>query len=526
MNMLEKLKKGTMESKIDRRGFMNKALLTGAGVAGAVAMPSVAVAKKPKRGGVLRLGSNGASTSTTFDPALFGDNWSFLLGETIFNRLTILNNDNVIEPELATDWTPSKDGMSWVVNLRKGVEWHDGSEFTADDVTFSLNRHIGPDSKSTAKGIVESWKTVKKTGKYQVTIILKTPDYDLPYILNQTRLLIVKNGTTDWMNPIGTGAYMMTKYNPGATFEAKRNPNYFKSDAGYFDAVQYIAINDDTSRINALLSGAVDVIREVPFGLASRIEKHSKYNVVKSDVGQYLCNDMNCKKGWTKDNNARLALKYGTDRQAILDIVLDGYGSIANDQPIFKGDALYNENIPQRTFDADKAKYYWKKTGLGNTEIAFDTSSGVYAGAVKQALVLAENYKKTGINLKINKNPADGYWSDVWGKKPFVANYWGRRSTSSITFANAYGTKSSGNSVGFSDEKFDDLLIKLKKEKNNTVRKEISGKMQKIIHEKGGVGIPVFYSILDASSTKVKGLEPHGVLALNNYRIAEKGWFE
>ena len=98
------------------------------------------------------------------------------------------------------------------------------------------------------------------------------------------------------------------------------------------------------------------MIREAPFELASRIEKHSKYNVVKSDVGQYLCNDMNCKTGCTKDNNARLALKYGTDRQTILDIVLDGYGSISNDQPIFKGDALYNENIPQRTFDVDKAR--------------------------------------------------------------------------------------------------------------------------------------------------------------------------
>ena len=526
MKTLVNLKETFNKSNMDRRTFMNRAVVTGASVASAVTIGQSASASAPKRGGKLRVASNGASTTDLFDSAGgTNNNWTFLLWNTVFNRLTYINNDNKLEPELATDWNVAKGGLSWVVNLRKGVQWHDGSEFTADDAVWSLMRHIAKGSKSNSKGQMSAWKEVKKTGKHQITIYLNSPDADTPYVLNQTGLAMVKKGTTDWRNPVGTGSYKVEKFEPGVRFVGKRNENYFKKDAGYFDSVEFIAINDDTARINALLSGAVDVIREVPFELASRIEKHSRYNVVRSDVGQYLCNDMQCKTGFTKDNNVRLALKYGTDRQKILDVVLNGYGSIGNDQPISPNDPLFNANIPQRAFDTDKAKYYWKKSGLGNTEVAYNTSSSVYAGSIKHAAVLQEGYKKAGINFKINNNPSDGYWSSIWGKKAYVANYWGRRPTSSTTFSNAYSTTSPGNKTGFSDEKFDSLLVQLKRETNESVRKEISGDMQVIVHEKGGVGIPVFYAVLDAGSTKVKGLDSHGIFGLNNYRIAEKGWF-
>ena len=383
-----------------------------------LALTGQSFANKPKYGGRLKIACNGASSTSTLDPLRFNDNWIFLLASTVFNTLNHMKGDKLVS-ELATSWEMSKDKMSWIVDLRQGVLWHDGSEFTADDAVFSLKRHIDPSMGSVLSGPLALWKDVIKLGKYQIKIILTAPDFELPYVLHTPVLSMIKKGTTDWIHPVGTGAYAIKKHIPGVVFSAEKHRTYFKKDAGYFDAVRYIGMNDDTGRINALLSGTVDIIREVPFELAGRVNRHSRYSIVRSDVGQYMINDMSVNYGWTKDHNARMAVKYATEREKIVNIVLNGYGSVGNDQPIYRTNPLFNADLQQRVFDADKAQYYWKKTGIGTNSVKIHTGK-VYAGAIKHCLVLQQSFAKAGINLEIVRHSNDGFWSNIWGKKNFV----------------------------------------------------------------------------------------------------------
>ena len=148
------LKKGAT-----RREVMSWLMASGATIAaagGLVSSASEVLAMTPKKGGNVRLASNQHGPADTLDPILFTQSIDYGRGRMIYNNLVRFNEDLTVGPELATEWESNPDATEWTFKLRKGVEWHDGSKFGADDVVYSLMRHLGKDSLSKAKVLVGS----------------------------------------------------------------------------------------------------------------------------------------------------------------------------------------------------------------------------------------------------------------------------------------------------------------------------------------------------------------------------------
>ena len=125
--------------------------------------------------------------------------------------------------------------------------------------------------------------------------------------------------------------------------------------------------------------------------------------------------------------NVRLALKHAINRQELVDKILFGHGTVGNDQPIGPSYRFYDGDIPQTTYDPDKAKFYLKEAGLDSLEVTLSAADAAFPGAVDSAVLYQDEAAKAGINLTVNRVPNDGYWSDVWLKAPFCAVYWGGR---------------------------------------------------------------------------------------------------
>ena len=145
------------------------------------------------------------------------------------------------------------------------------------------------------------------------------------------------------------------------------------------------------------------------------------------------------------NNDLRLALKYGIDREDMVKKILRGYGKIGNDHPVPEFDPFYAADIPQRPYDPDKAKFHFEQVGRHRADHARRSPTPRSPGAVDAATLYKEHLAKAGITLDVLREPADGYWSNVWMVKPFCASYWGGRPTADLMLSVAYKSDAAWN---------------------------------------------------------------------------------
>jgi peptide/nickel transport system substrate-binding protein len=222
--------------------------------------------------------------------------------------------------------------------------------------------------------------------------------------------------------------------------------------------------------------------------------------------------------------DVRQALKYSIDRQVIVDTVLSGFGSVANDSPIPPSSIYFNEELEQKSYDPDKAKFHLKKAGLSDLSVEIDISDAAFSGAVDTAVLYREQAKASGIDIKVNRQPADGYWSNVWMKKPWTASYWGGAATPDLAFTQAFESTAAWNEGFWKNERFDKLLVEARSELNEARRKELYGEMQVLVSNEGSVLIPMFASNVYAISTGIGHGQIEARWPLDTRRCCERWW--
>ena len=280
MHQFEKLQQALSEGRISRREFIRRAGALGLAAAIPTSLLTAeAQAAAPKRGGRLRQGIRGGNTSDNLFGGGGGDTHNVNTSWQVMNNLTEVTADGEIAGELAQSWEASADAAQWVFKLRKGVEFHNGKSLEAEDVIHSINVHRGEDSKSTGKGLVTAIQDIKADGKDTVIFTLNSGNADFPFVLSAYHFPIGPAGTTgaDWDKGIGTGPYILTDWQPGVRSASKRNPNYFKEGRPYFDEVETLHIADVAARVNALVSGEVDVIDEPDLKTLERMIEKSRH---------------------------------------------------------------------------------------------------------------------------------------------------------------------------------------------------------------------------------------------------------
>lgn len=481
-------------------------------------------AATPKRGGRIRVAGATAAITDTLDPAKMSNQTDYSRGTMLYNGLTSLDGSLTPQPALAESFD-TKDAKTWVFKLRKDVKFHDGKPLTPADVVFSVMRHKDAATASKAKALADQIDTVKASGANEVTVTLSAPNADLPVILGTFHFMIVKDGTTDFSTGIGTGPYKLKEFKPGVRSIAVRNEAYWKPGQPYLDEIEFVGIGDEGARVNALLSGDLDLAGSVNPRSVDRIKGTPGFSVFSTQSGQYSDLIMRKDMGPGANPDFILAMKYLIDREQMRKSVALGHAVLGNDQPIDPTNRFYFAGLPQRPFDLDKAKFHLKKSGIGEAPVPVIASpAALYS--VEMALVMQQAGQKIGLNLDVKRMPADGYWANHWLNSAVGFGNVNPRPSADTLLTLFFKSDAAWNESRWKSEKFDQLLISSRAETDAAKRKQQYADMQTMIHEQAGLGIPLFLASLDGHSNKLKGLSPIPLGGLMGYSFAEHVWLD
>ncbi|MEL6280976.1 MAG: ABC transporter substrate-binding protein, partial [Pseudomonadota bacterium] len=267
--LFEMIKRGA-----SRRDVLKYFMASGATLAASGALFSSAtdaIAATPKRGGKLIMAADQHGPNDTLDPALYTSAADYFRGRMFYGSLTRLTPSLGYEPELAEEIISNADATEWTFKIRQGVEFHNGKTLTADDVLYTMNRHLGADSVSKAASLVTMIDRWEKVNDYEVKAILSSPNADLPIALGTFHFKIIQDGVTDFSTAIGTGPYRVKEYAAGVRAIGVPFENYW-GEGGYLDELEHYGIGDSTSRLNAFLAGDVDAMVNLPPKAIEQVE--------------------------------------------------------------------------------------------------------------------------------------------------------------------------------------------------------------------------------------------------------------
>jgi len=524
----QQIKKG----RISRREFFGRTAALGVTTALATTMLAKAgIGQEPKKGGFARFGLAHGATTDSLDPATYPDTGSQVpLSGSLSNSLMEVDAKGEIVLDLAESVEPSDDAKSWVFKLRRGLTFHNGKDVTADDVVASFRHHMGEESKSAAKSLVDQVAEIKADGKETVIFNLSGGNADFPYVASEYHLVIAPanaDGSLDWQSGVRTGPFVLETFEPGVRTKLKRNPNYHKEGKPYFDEVEFLNITDLAARTNALTTGEVHYIGRPDLKTLHLLQRDPNIEVEEVTGYAHYVFVMNVTQPPFDNVDVRRALKWAINREEIAQKIFLGHATPGNDNPIPPPPAVKFAIDPQprHVYDPEKAKYHLQQAGLSSLKVDISVADAAFTGAVDAGVLFKEQAAKAGIDVNVVREPNDGYWDNVWLKKGFCASYWSGRPTVDWMFTTAYAADSSWNESYWKDPRFNELLIAARAETDDTKRAEMYAEMQNLCHDEGGTIVLVFNNLVSAHSKTLA----HGDIAPNwevdGLRIAERWWF-
>jgi peptide/nickel transport system substrate-binding protein len=356
----------------------------------------------PKTGGTLRYGIAAEIVTLAFNQS---NDFEILQG--MYDPLLTYDNDLQPQPHLVESWEQSSDLKQIKLNLRKGITFHNGREFTSDDVAYNVQRTADPTRSSPVQlvGLAKVW-TVETPDKY--TAILKTdqPRIGVFDLLTQVwigdkDLLEGPNAKTD---ANGTGPFKFGEWSQGDHVAFTKNTNYWRSGRPYLDGYIVSFTKDPQALVVRLEAGALDFMNYPPTNDAIRLGKDPNYQVLPAfDVGLNYVIWMNVAAPPFDNKEVRQAMNYAIDRQRFVDDTLGGLVGPPRDLPwAGRSPASEPAKNTRYSFDLDKAASLLKSAGAGNftTEMNYSTT-----GPVQEFGQLAQFYQadlaKIGVTLNI-----------------------------------------------------------------------------------------------------------------------------
>ncbi len=485
----------------------------------------------PKKGGDFRLGVTGGGAKDIFDGQNIITKPDQARLVSAFETLLTFDDQYKLTTDGLAESVTADSPTQYTIKLRKGVEFQNAKTMTADDVIYSLQR-IGTEANGlTGFAATASMDigAIKKIDKYTVQIPLKTADSTIPQTLASYTFGIVPVGykaySGDPSTQIGTGPYKLKSFSPGQESVSELNANYW-GDGPYFDTVTITDFADATAQVHALLGGQIDAMTDLP---ASQINvlKAQQMNALISKTGGWVPLCMAIDMAPFNDPKVRQAMRLIVDRQQIIDQILSGYGSVANDlySPFDEG---YDSSLPQRTQDLAQAKSLLKSAGQDGLTVDLHTTNGA-SGMVDLATVFATQAKGAGVTINVKNDP--NYYGDSYLKLAFSVDFWGTRgylnqvqqgSLPTSPYNETHWPPTSGDGSTFGS-----LYQQALAATDDTKRVDLEHQMQKLEYDNGGYIIPFFNDLIDGYSSKVQGLTPSkGTLNLDSFGHGYKTiWF-
>jgi len=509
--------------------FSRRGLLRSGAAAGVLAATGLPLAAHARRGGRLRLGLSGAHPSDNWDARTHADCFMICAAVgAVFDTLTEIAADGSLKGELAESWDASPDARVWTFNLRRGVTFHNGKAFAAEDVIASLALHRDPSRLSPAAPLLAGVLEMRQVTPHQVQFVLDAGNADFPYLLSDYHLLIYPAGqiVEAMATGIGTGLYKVKRFEPGARFVGVRVQSHYKDgEAGWFEEVDLIAMPDPEARKAALVSGRVDAIGDVAPAQIPALRANPRVAVVETVGNQHLSFPMTMDVAPFDRLDVRLGLKYAVDRVRMVSDVLGGHGQVGNDSPIGPANPYYHAGMAQIPHDPDRARFHVRRAGVTDLRIPLSVSDAAFPGAATAAALYKAAAEDVGLRIDIVPVPRNDYWRTVWRVAPWAASSWAGRATEDWMLSTTLTGAAPWNDTHWADPRFEALLRRGRSEMDSDRRRAIYHEAQEILRDAGGAVIPAFANFLAAKSRKLAHSGTVGTaLKLDNGRIAERWW--
>ncbi len=439
----------------------------------------------------------------------------------LFDGLMGRDGEGNLIPDLAESQSYDETTMTYTFKLKENVKWHDGENFTADDVKFTIEAIMNPDNGSENMPNYEEIKEINVLGDYEIAFTLSEPNYAfLDYMTMSILPEHLLEGEDMWesdyfKHPIGTGPYKLDSWDIGQSINMVKNEDYF-GGAAKIDKIIFKIVEDDNAKALQLQSGELDLAQIAPKD-AVTFEDKKEFQVYAMNTSDYrgiLYNFANAY--WQENADLIPAINYAIDRQAILDAVLLGYGEIAY-SPLQKNRYNY-EGVEHYDYNPEKAEEVLKAAGCEKAD-GFWTRNGEKIGftinatpgdqvRIDMAQIAAQQLQEIGLDVKANV-PADGI---DWGGQECCIIGWGSPFDADDHTYKVFGTDKGANYSGYSNELVDQYLTEARQTDDPEKRAEAYKNFQ---IELAKTPAYTFFNYIDAmyvADATIKGIDENTVL--------------
>ena len=408
-----------------------------------------------------------------------------------------------VEPALATSWTISADGTEYTFKLRRGVKFHDGSDFDAADVEFNFDRmldenhpyhHTGPFPLSFFFSAVEDVEAVDAA-----TVRFKLNAPYAPFLSNlayPTGLIVSPESVREHdkefgRNPSGTGPFKFAEWESNAKVVVTRNADYWDG-APSLEAVVFRPITDGNTRVAEMLSGGLDVMVEIPPDSVAQFNGNG-FNLLEQAGPHLWFLILNAKEGPFTDKRVRQAINYAIDKKTLVEQVLQGTAEVASGPtpPAFSW--AYNESLQPYPYDPEKAKQLLQAAGHENASLTFYVTEGGSGmlDPVPMGTAIQADLAKVGVDVKIETYEWNTFLGKVnpglEGKADMAEMAWMTNDPDTLPYlalrTDAWPDKGGFNSGYYSNPEVDKLLEAARQSTDQAERAKLYQQMQEIVYE-------------------------------------------
>lgn len=493
VKMMESLAKDVLAGRLTRRDAMIRGAALGLSVPAMMALGAVGNAPRrasaqdatPVMGGTLKVGLS--ADPAELDPHKTSLTAAWHVLEFVYDTLVTTNAALEPVPALAEEWEISEDGLNYTFKLRQGVTFHNGREVVADDVKYSYERILAPETASPHSSDLENISAIETPDASTVVVTLAVRDSSFLAKLMGTSLAIVpkevveENG--DLMQVmVGTGPFKFVDYVPNSMIKLERNENYWDEGKPYVDAMEMQIIPDATARTTALVTETVDFIEYAPVQDLPTFENDDSIEIAGDQNTNIRYMAVNISREPFDKPEVRQAIAMVIDRGPIIDSAVFGAGTPTNILFPESYWAGFASEIPEP--DIEGAKQLLADAGFPDGFKTSIHSWAQYAFLSNAAIVIQEQLKKIGIEAEL----------DFQENAIYLENYFAGNFDLSVTGTSAYVdpndvvlanfiTDGSNNGIGYSNPEMDELIIKGMEETDQAARAEIYKRIQEIILE-------------------------------------------